>query len=103
MDNRFLLAENPMAGNDTLAIVHTLNPISIILVYHERVTADHPFSHFTYTGPDGVKEDITFVLYHCFSTSFDGEANAVMTDKLMRKAWHWYMSYLKWQDAQIDQ
>jgi hypothetical protein len=99
--DRFLLSENPMAGN-TLAIVHTQQPVSIILVDEGHITTKYPHEHHTYRNSDGIGEPVTLSLYHCYSMSFDGDENARKVNKLFRDAWHWYMAYLKWEDEQID-
>lgn len=100
--DKFLLAENPMREGGALAIIHTQQPISIILVEEGHAPSKYPHNHYIYTNSDQLQELYTLSLYHCFATSFDGENNAVMTDKLFKQAWHWYMAYMAWEDQQID-
>jgi hypothetical protein len=98
--DKFLLAENPMASN-TLAIVHMLHPISILTVHEGHINTKYPHQQYTYRNGDGIQEEYTLSLYHCFSTSFDGEVNSPMVMKLFKDAWHWYMAYLNWEDQNI--
>lgn len=97
--NKFLFAENEMAKNNTPAIIHMLDPISIILIEEGHVNHERPHKHFTHIGLDGATEHFTLIVHHLFSTKFvsDDEIPAIV-DKLLTKAWHWYASYLNWQD-----
>ena len=99
---KFLLAENPRTTGGETAIIHLPDPQAIILIEigHHQVN-QYPHNHYTYTGADGMKDPYTFILYHCFVKEFDGEQNALTINKLFTDAWHWYISYLKWEDNNI--
>jgi hypothetical protein len=99
--DKFLLAENPMAETDNLAIIHMLAPIAIINVVEAHVVADRPHRHYVYNGHDG-QEPITLVVWHMFTTEFDSEQHSLMVDKLLRNAFHWYAAYLTWEDNNIE-
>ncbi len=99
-----MIADNPIrVHRGTEAIIHTQQPISIIIVDEGHVATKWPHRHFTFTNSDEEQEEYTLSLFHCFTTSFDGEEHNVMIDKLFRNAWHWYMSYMNWEDKQIDE
>ena len=67
----------------------------MIMVDEGYVATKWPHAHFTYRNGEGEYKPYTLSLYHCFTSNFDGENNAVMVDKLMRHAWHWFMAYMK--------
>lgn len=99
--DKFLLAENPMAGH-ALAIVHMLQPVSIITVHEGHLATKFPYKHYTFTNADGGQEQHTLSLYHCFTNLVaTDEDNDKMIAKLLRDAWHWYMAYLNWEDENI--
>jgi hypothetical protein len=66
--DRFLIAHNPMSGNNQEAVVHTINPVAVFEVKDDRL-----------------------MLLFCDST--DSEK----IEKLTARAWHWYQSYKKWE------
>lgn len=66
--DRFLIASNPMSGNNQQAVVHTIDPISIFKVQDGQLTV-------------------------IFSETSDNEK----LEKLKTRAWHWYQSYTKWE------
>lgn len=90
-----------MREDGTQAIIHLLPPISIILVDEDHITTKWPHRHYTYTNSDNKHEEYTLSVYHCFVTSFDGEEQNKIIEKLLKQAWHWYMSYMSWEDQQI--
>jgi len=98
--NRFLLAENPRKHGD-LAIIHTLDPISIITVLegHHNVPGKH-YMHFNYNS-----ELYTLLLHHYFTTNMaavDDELAKQLADKIIIKAWHWFAAYMAWEDDNIE-
>lgn len=76
--NKFVLADNPMRADDELYVVHLLDPVAIFKVVPKVGGFDLEVHHF-------------------FTTDFiaDGEEQV---DKLKKKAWHWFKSYLKTED-----
>lgn len=99
--DRFLLADNPMTGNNT-AIIHTVDPVAIIEVLqgHMQLQTGTHFAHYTFTNVDGLQEAYTFRLHHFFTREFDSEQHGAQVARLFNKAWHWYMAYMNWEDQQ---
>lgn len=106
--DRFLLAENPMINADKrrVFIFHTQQPPMLIEVHHEAyATGDEKmFLTGNYLNRDGVIETITLDIAAILICDLE------LTDKLkerinkvLNKAWHWYTSYLKWEDEQVDE
>lgn len=105
MLNRFLLAEDPRNDGGGLAIVHTIDPIGIIGLIPDHVQHSRPFRRFTYRNSDGVTEEWTLYVHHYFTTNMallDDEEGNKAIDKLLTRAWHWYKSYMEWEDNNID-
>lgn len=106
--HKFVLAENPMATDSGgLWIVHLPDPKSIIEVVHEgkKMHSRYAkyFMNFRYHNPDGVIENIQLRRYHYMSTDFvTDEAAEILAGKILPQAWHWYKSYLQWEDKGID-
>lgn len=100
--DKFILAENPMREGGTLAIVHLLPPISILVVDEGHIATKWAHRHYTYTKSDEGQEQYTLSLYHCFVTTMDGEEQNLIIEKLLKQAWHWYMAYMTWEDQQIQ-
>lgn len=98
--DRFLIADNPMREGGTEAIIHLLEPRAIIVVDEGHKRTKWPHNHYSYTNSDKQIEQYTLSLYHCFLSTFDGEEQNVITSKLFRDAWHWYMAYMTWEDQQ---
>ncbi len=92
---RFLIADNPMVEGSPSAIIHTVNPHAIIEVIEGHVNASSPYRHFTYND-----ELYTFRVHHLFTTEFDGEQHHIIVDKILNRAWHWFMAYMEWEDEQ---
>jgi hypothetical protein len=90
--DRFLLADNPLNEDGSEAIIHTINPISIIEVYPDSVEFKEGtyYQHFEYEG-----EPFTFRLHHLFSTELDSEQHSAIVQQLFERAWRWYVSVLK--------
>jgi hypothetical protein len=99
--DKHLLAENPMSDNGNLAIVRTIQPVSIyeVIVGHHKLKGIH--KHYTYVNLDGVPEDYTLRAHHYFTTDIDTVHESEVF-KFMDDAWHWYMAYMKWEDKNID-
>lgn len=100
---RFLLAESPFFPERSgLWIVHLLNPISIFQVVEGRVNPEGKiFGNYTYVNSDGMKEAWTLVVFHFFTTDFISDPD-VQALPLLKRAWRWYLSYLKWVDQNIS-
>lgn len=82
-----------------LWIIHLPNPQTIIEVVHEGEQTHSNNAAFSrvYQHED---ERIELRLHHYFTTEFgDEESRAI---KMLDKAWHWYKSYLEWEDGNID-
>jgi hypothetical protein len=101
--DKHLLAENPMRAREGgLAIIRTVQPVSIYEVIEghiEHLSKHQHFKLYTFKNSDGIFEDYTLRLHHYFSTDID------MTDeseifKFMDDAWCWFMAYMKWEDSQ---
>lgn len=94
---RFLIADNPMVEGSPSAIIHTLDPQAIIMVVEGHAMPDKPHRQFQYND-----EQYTFVVHHLFTREFDSEKHHIIIDKLCNRAWHWFVSYMQWEDEQID-
>ena len=92
---RFLIADNPMVEGAPSAIIHTVNPQAIIEIIEGHIHVSSPYSQFAYND-----ELYTFRVHHLFTQEFDNEQHYLIVDKLLNKAWHWYMAYMKWEDNQ---
>ena len=90
---RFLIADNPRVKGSPSAIIHTVSPQAIIEVIEAHVVAATPHKHFAYKD-----EAYTFRVHHLYTTEFDAEQHHLIVDKLLNRAWHWYMAYMKWED-----
>ena len=95
---RFLIADNPMVEGSPSAIIHTVNLMGIIEIIegHVQVKEGTYSRWFTYEA-----ELYTFRVHHLFTTEFDGEQHHIIVDKLLNRAWHWFMAYMKWEDEQV--
>ena len=106
--HRFVLAENPQAPETGgLWIIHLLDPICIIeaVIFGEKIHTKKAIytSEFKYINSDGITEDWQLRIHHYFTTDFDERKDAKeRCEKMMREAWHWYKSYLIWEDKNID-
>lgn len=89
--DKFLIATNPMGG-DTVAIVHMLNPVTVIHVEQGHKESKRPYKQYNYTAPDDAIEPVTFTAMH--SHEFN-DKEEILIDKLFDKAWHWYIAYRK--------
>ena len=81
-------------------IIHLLDPVAIIRVSDGHWPGDIS-KQLTYINPDGIREDYTLSIYHMFSPDFL-EVPEDRAFKLLSKAWHWYKSYLTWEDKNIE-
>lgn len=100
--DRFLLAENPMntSGGATV-IVHTIEPKAMIQVHNGHDPIDFGYSkQYSFKNTDGDIEQYTLRLFHYFTEDFNEDNHKPAAYKIMDKAWHWYMAYLKWEDEQ---
>ncbi len=105
--DRFLLSENQMIDPDKrrVFIFHTQQPAMLIEVHHEAyATGDEKmFLTGNYLNPDGVIETITLDIAALFCDPDVTDELKERINKVLSKAWHWYTSYLKWEDEQVDE
>jgi hypothetical protein len=98
--DRFLLASNEMSGNNDWVIVHTIEPIAHIQVLEGHTNLEGKSCYF------GIHETETYTLVaeFVFTSKMHGkkEQNDEMIMKLLTRAWHWYKSYLEWEDKLHD-
>lgn len=99
--DRFYLAENPRT-NAGVAIIHMIEPITIILVLDGFTNGNSYYKHFTFINSYGFAEEYTLAIHHYFTTDFNEENHESKAFKIINKAWHWYKSYLEWEDGNID-
>lgn len=94
--DRFLLASNDMSGNDNVALIHTIEPISIIQVHNGHINTGKTYQYY------GIHESETYTLtiHHMFTTELHAkqEDKDKQVNKLLDRAWHWYKSYMEWED-----
>lgn len=99
--DRFLLSENQMVEREPnpLYIFHTQEPAMLIQVHHESIIAGSNQQYITgnYMGEDCIIETITLVVKKVYQN-----ADSDQIKKVLNKAWHWYIAYLKWEDEQLD-
>lgn len=100
--DKHLLAENPMSDNGSLAIVRTVQPISIYEVIDGHIPHKGLAKHYTFKNSDGLFEEYTLRIHHYFSTDIDTVEESEVF-KFMDDAWHWYVAYMKWEDKNIDE
>ncbi|MBK7885450.1 MAG: hypothetical protein IPJ81_17920 [Chitinophagaceae bacterium] len=106
--HKFLLAENPQApSTGGLWIIHLLDPICIIeaVISGEKIHTKKAIytKDFKFTNSDEILEHWQLRLHHYFTTDFDEQKEAaILTEKIMTEAWHWFKAYLIWEDANID-
>ncbi len=87
-------------GESTL-IIHTIEPKSMIQVQLGHLSVKNPhFKHYFFRNAFGEVEHYTLSIYHYFTEDFNEDNHKPSADKLLDKAWHWYMAYLKWEDEQ---
>lgn len=99
--DRFLLAENPRNLKAGVAIIHTIDPVAIIGVIEGHHQRGQHFRHFSYGN-----EQFTLYIHHLFTTNMnaaDDEQASIIADKLLKRAWHWYESYLEWEDQNEEE
>lgn len=99
--DKHLLAENPMSGNGNLAIVRTIQPVSIYEVIEGAKDCKGIYKAYTYENPNGVDEDYTLRAHHYFTTDID-TVDELEVFKFMDDAWHWFVAYMKWEDENSD-
>ena len=100
---KFVLAENPMSNDETPKqyILHLPRPTAIIQIHLDKITPENKYhKHFEYLNNDGINEQYTFSVLFYFSEDFSEDEKKVY--KLIDKAWRWYLSYLRWEDNNID-
>lgn len=106
--HKFVLAENPRApATGGLWIIHLIEPFCIIeaVTDGEKIHTKKAIyrNEFRYINSDGVIENWQLRIHHYFTTDFNEEKQAdELTKKIMEDAWHWFKSYLIWEDKNID-
>ena len=108
--DKFLIATNPMSGNDCEVIVRTVEPKSYYYVHDGHIAVKGTiYRHYVYGA-----EKYTISIGHYFTTvgveqiaenlAFVDEKQAQEADiyKKIDDAWHWYCALLKWEDGQDD-
>jgi hypothetical protein len=106
--DRFLLAENPMIDADKrrVYIFHTQQPPMLIEVHHEACAFGDGELYMTgnYLNSDDLIETITLSVAALLICEPEvSEELKKKVNKVLNKAWHWYVAYLKWEDEQIDE
>jgi hypothetical protein len=92
--DKHLLAENPMrASQGGLAIIRTVQPISIYEVIEGHVNVKGISKRYEYN-----EEEYTLRCHHYFSTDID-TVDETEVYKFMDDAWFWFMAYMKWEDG----
>ena len=93
--DKFLLAENPMAQEENLSVIHTAEPVAIIECIAGHTYCTTPYRQYSFTNIDGDQEDWTLRVHH-YQT---GESkNQLMIYSLLDEAWTWYKRYMNWED-----
>lgn len=92
---RFLIADNPMVEGATSAIIHTIDPQAIIEIIEGHVVCESLYRHYTYED-----EEYTLNAHFIFTTNFDADQHHLITTKLLERAWHWFVAYMKLEDEQ---
>ena len=94
--DKFLLAENPMALEENLSVIHTTEPVAIIECIAGHTYCTTPYRQYSFTNIAGDQEDWTLRIHHCQT----GEAkNQLMLYTLLDDAWIWYQRYMNWEDS----
>ena len=90
---RFLIAQNPMVDGSLSAIVHTVEPKAILIIIEEGGISDdiRPSREFIFNN-----KKFTLIVDFLFTKEFDSEKHPIVIDKLLNRAWHWYLNYMKW-------
>ncbi|MGL6121657.1 MAG: hypothetical protein ACRC1W_01210 [Shewanella sp.] len=105
---RFLIADNPMVEGSPSAIIHTLDPQAIIEITEgkgfrlRKPGETKMFQNFKHVNIDGIEEYYVLSVHHLFTREFDSDQHHIIADKLLNRAWHWFMAYMKWEDEQIE-
>jgi hypothetical protein len=102
--DRFLIAENPMNEDSNSAIIHTMDPISIIecMEGHVALEPGSVYKHFSFINLDEEAEEWTLRVHHLYPRELSGDEHSEQVDKLLNRAWKWFQSYMNWNDEQGD-
>lgn len=92
-----------MLDNGQSAVIHTVDPVAIIECIEGHKRCKSPYRHYSFINIEGIREHWTLRVHHLMTTEFDSEKHHIITTKLLDRAWHWYMSYMKWEDEKIDE
>lgn len=109
---KFLLCENPMKPGRVF-IIHTPEPACLIEAICLNDIEGNPeyvgkldeiFDLFSYKNTDGVIERWELLIVKYFDVSpNENESTTVEYRHVIKRAWKWYLSYLQWEDKNIDQ
>lgn len=110
--DRFLLSENVNRADDNRPtyILQTTKPRMLIKIIPfdslEKVNykLDDVFDLFRYVNLDGLIENfmLKVVQHYDNRTEQTIDLNIEKIRKDLKKAWYWYKSYLRFEDAEID-
>jgi hypothetical protein len=99
--DRFLIADNPMNDGSDIAIIHTVEPISIIGVIDGHANTGRQYQAYFNYG----QEKYTLYVHHMFSTNMAGldeEIGGQMVNKLLKKAFFYFAAYLQFEDKFLN-
>ena len=97
--DRFLIADNPLSGNGHRAIIQTIKPQAIIECVDGHIDHTKPHRHYSFTNAAGETEPWTLSVSYLSATN-DNEQQLLVIDKLLKRAWHWYVAYLQWEEEE---
>jgi hypothetical protein len=97
--DRFLIADNPLSGNNRRYIIQTCKPQAIIECVTGHVEYETPYRQYSFVNLKGHKENWTLRIGHLANSN--QEQYLLVVDKLLKRAWYWYMAYLDWEDQQV--
>lgn len=100
--DKYYLGENPMSPDDDLIIVRTPLPTAIFLVREGHQAQGEHYAFFSYKKTDGITEQWTLSVSHYFITQKEDNDTAKIQNEI-KKAWHWYLAYMKFEDGNIDE
>lgn len=92
--DKFLLAENPMAQEENLSMIHTAEPVAVIECIAGHTFCTTPYRQYSFINLDGDQEDWTLRIHFCQTD----EKNQLIIYSLLDQAWTWYQRYMNWED-----
>lgn len=105
--DRFLLAENPMTHERShkIYIMHTQQPQMLIRCLHDdgKAIGDNDMFINGYYDNGTSIESVTLVIEALLICEPNvSEELKERCHKVLNKAWHWYIAYLKFEDNNIN-